>query len=85
MRSAPANSLAPSSASVFRAERTENDPVDAASGIIVDQPEDRSAAANFNVIRVSAKAEDRERTILFEIELQIDHGFWANPCRSAAW
>ena len=73
------------------AERTEDDPVDAASGIIVDQPEDGSAAADLDVIRVSTEAEDRERTILFQIELQIDHRIMgqyvrgtSNPERSMA-
>lgn len=39
----------------------------------MDKPKDRTAAANLNVIRVRAEAKDRQRTIPFQIQLQIDH------------
>lgn len=55
------------------AERTEYNPVHAASRIVTDKAQDGSTAANLNIVRMRADTEDRERTILFQIQFQIDH------------
>src|SRR6266850_1453796 len=62
--------------------RTEDDPIDARSLVLLEQFQDRSSASDFDVVTMGTQAEDPDVLIAPLLENQVKHG--STPAHSSA-